>query len=89
MEERNIKYVDGHLAHESNSRDQSGIRPLKRRCCHLLPVSVHFYRPQTKLREDNVFTGVCDSVHRGMPGPGGVWSRRMPGPGGGVPGPRG
>ena len=23
------------------------------------------YRPQTKLREDNVFTPVCDSVHRG------------------------
>ena len=33
-----------------------------------------FYRPQTKLREGNVFTGVCDSVHRGVPGPGGVWS---------------
>ena len=24
-----------------------------------------FYRPQTKLREGNVFTLVCDSVHRG------------------------
>ena len=23
-----------------------------------------YYRPQTKLREDYVFTGVCDSVHR-------------------------
>ena len=29
------------------------------------------YRPQTKLREGNVFTGVCDSVHGGVPGPGG------------------
>ena len=27
------------------------------------------YRPQTKLRESYVFTGVCDSVHRrGVPG---------------------
>ena len=34
-----------------------------------------FYRPQTKLREGNVFTGVCDSVHGGVPGPGGAWSR--------------
>ena len=25
----------------------------------------HFYRPQTKLREGYVFTGVCDFVHRG------------------------
>ena len=24
------------------------------------------YRPQTKLREGNVFTSVCDSVHRGI-----------------------
>ena len=24
-----------------------------------------YYRPQTKLREGYVFTGVCDSVHRG------------------------
>ena len=24
-----------------------------------------YYRPQTKLREGNVFTGVCDSLHRG------------------------
>ena len=24
------------------------------------------YCPQTKLREGNVFTGVCDSVHRGV-----------------------
>ena len=23
----------------------------------------HFYRPQTKLREGHVFTGVCDSVN--------------------------
>ena len=28
-------------------------------------VSGCFYRPQTKLREGNVFTPVCDSVHRG------------------------
>ena len=25
----------------------------------------HYYRPQTKLREGNVFTPVCDSVHGG------------------------
>ena len=25
----------------------------------------NFYRPQTKLRKGNVFTPVCDSVHRG------------------------
>ena len=31
------------------------------------------YRTQTKLREGNVFTGVCDSVHRG--GAGGAWSQ--------------
>ena len=37
----------------------------------------YFYRPQAKLREGNVFTGVCDSVHRGGLVPGGV-----PGPGG-------
>ena len=24
------------------------------------------YRPQTKLREGNVFTPVCESVHRGV-----------------------
>ena len=46
----------------------------------------HVYRPQAKFREGNVFnvfTGVCDSVHRG----GAAWSRRVlvqgvPGPGG-------
>ena len=26
----------------------------------------HLYRPQTKLREGDVFTPVCDSVHRGI-----------------------
>ena len=31
---------------------------------------VVYYRPQTKLREGNVFTGVCDSVHQGMPASG-------------------
>ena len=50
-----------------------------------------YYRPQTKLREGNVFTGVCDSVHRGVPAPGGVCPGGVPGPGGrlvpgGVPG---
>ena len=41
-----------------------------------------YYRPRTKLREGYVFTDVCDSVHRGVPGPvggglvtGGAWSR--------------
>ena len=34
-------------------------------------VSTYYYRPQTKLRKGNVFTGVCDSVHR----VGGAWSR--------------
>ena len=38
-------------------------------------VFLYFYRPQTKLRECNVFTGVCDSVHRGVPAPWGVWPR--------------
>ena len=32
----------------------------------------YFYRPQTKLREGNVFTGVCDSVHGGCLLPGGL-----------------
>ena len=31
----------------------------------ILKRSVYFYRPLTKLREGNVFTPVCDSVHRG------------------------
>ena len=30
-----------------------------------------YYRPQTKLREGNVFTPACDSVHRGGLCPGG------------------
>ena len=29
----------------------------------LFPFFQYFYRPQTKLREDNVFTPVCHSVH--------------------------
>ena len=34
------------------------------------PLSVSFYyRPQTKLRKDNFFTPVCDSVHRGVYNP--------------------
>ena len=36
------------------------------------------------MREGNVFTGVRDSVHRGVPAPEGV-----PAPGGGVPAPGG
>ena len=41
---------------------------------------IHCYRPQTKLREGNIFTGVCDSVYGGVPGPGGgAWSRGVPG----------
>ena len=31
----------------------------------MLSMSPNFYRPQTKLREGNVFTPVCDSVHGG------------------------
>ena len=31
----------------------------------ILKVRKTFYHPQTKLREGNVFTAVCDSVHRG------------------------
>ena len=27
---------------------------------------LYYYRPQTKLREDNVFTPVCHSVHWGL-----------------------
>ena len=50
-----------------------------------------------KLREGNVFTSVCDSVHVGVPGLRGVWSRGClvlggAWPGGsslGVPGARG
>ena len=61
--------------------------------------STYFYRPQTKLRQGYVFTGVCDSVNsgvvpgpRGVLGPGGVPGPGVPGPGGmgactpGVPG---
>ena len=36
-----------------------------------------YYHPQTKLREGNVFTPVCDSVHRGSSIQGGLclgWS---------------
>ena len=33
--------------------------------CNNSDVSMGYYRPQTKLRQGNVFTGVCDSVHRG------------------------
>ena len=36
-------------------------------------------QPATKLGQGNVFTGVCDSVNGGVPGPGGV-------PGGDPPG---
>ena len=35
------------------------------------------YRPQTKLRQGNVFTPVCDSVHRGREG---GWSAQPPPP---------
>ena len=31
-----------------------------------MPTNIsYFHRPQTKLREGDVFTPVCDSVHRG------------------------
>ena len=44
------------------------------------------YRPQTKLREGNVFTGVCDSIQGGVPGPGegGSGPGGMPALGGGL-----
>ena len=47
----------------------------------------YYYHPQTKLQEGNVFTGVCNSVNRGVPAPGGVsgWGG-VPGAGGLVPG---
>ena len=38
--------------------------------------------PATKLGQGNVFTGVCDSVNGGVPGPGGGWSRGVSAPGG-------
>ena len=34
-------------------------------CMHLYIIA-YFYRPQTKLWEGNIFTPVCDSVHRGL-----------------------
>ena len=39
----------------------------------LIVFGEHFYRPQTKLREGDVFTPVCDSAYRGegMHGKGG------------------
>ena len=43
----------------------------------------HYYRPQTKLREGNVFTPVCDSVYRGESLSGGSLSK------GGLPCPKG
>ena len=54
---------------------------------------LEYLPPATKLGQGYIFTGMCDSVHRG-----GVWSRGgVPGPGvcvhgpwgGGVPGPWG
>ena len=44
--------------------------------------SSNYYRLPTKLREGNVFTGVCHSVHMvvvGMPGPSSLLMRGMPG----------
>ena len=32
---------------------------------YVTPIVYYFYRPQTKLREGNGFTPVCDSVHSG------------------------
>ena len=59
---------------------------------------VYLLPPATKLGQGYIFTGVCDSVHRGagcmvpegMPGLGGAWSRggsRSRGPGGDTPPP--
>ena len=52
-------------------------------------IQVTNYSPQTKMREGNVFTGVCDSVHGGSACSRGmglwswgcVWSRGVPVPG--------
>ena len=52
----------------------------------LLEYANHFYRPQRKFREGNVFTPVCDSVHRRGLCPGisvqGVYVRGVLCPGG-------
>ena len=40
-----------------------------------------YYLPQTKLREGNVFTGVCDSVYKGA-----AWTQGVAWSGGLVPG---
>ena len=39
-----------------------------------MPTNIsYFHRPQTKLREGDVFTPVCDSVHRGSMHDRGAW----------------
>ena len=38
---------------------------------------IYFYRLQTKLREDNVFTPVSDSIHRGGSVQGGLFQERV------------
>ena len=43
-----------------------------------LTLTYMFLPPATKLGQGYIFTGVCDSVHRG----GGSWSGGVPGPGG-------
>ena len=48
---------------------------VKRDLSFLCSVHVAGYRPQTKLREGNVFTPVCHSVHRGGSLSGGYLSR--------------
>ena len=45
---------------------------------NLRDVSMNFYSPQTKLREGNVFTHICDSVHGGGLCPGKYLSGRPP-----------
>ena len=86
-------WADTPLGRHPPGADPPGQTPPLQWSDGMHPAGMHNYCPQMKLREGNVFTGVCDSVHRGMPGPrggylvfggwylvlGGVWSRGVPG----------
>ena len=46
--------------------------------CYMIFIisSLPFYRPKRSFGQGYIFTGVCDSVHRGgVSNPGGIWSR--------------